>query len=323
MIALITGITGQDGHHLTELLLTKGYKVVGIVRSLESKSTKSFNLRFPTVSLVYGDLSDFEGVHSIVRKVQPNEIYNLGGVSDVSDSYSTALETANITGLGLLRILEAVRKSGLTDKIRIYQASSSEIFGATTTFPQNENSIIEPISPYGIAKAFAQRIARQYREDYGMQIATGILYNHEGEFRRHEYVTRKITSNIARIKLGKTDKFMLGNLEARRDWGYAGDYVEAIWKMVQIENPGEYVIATGVTHSVKDFVIASLEAAGLEPIIDKYVELDSTLLRPSPERQLIGQATKARNELGWMPETSFLEIVSTMVENDLRLEAEK
>jgi len=321
MIALITGITGQDGQHLTALLISKGYTVTGLVRDLQSMSVKDFITKFPSVKLYSGSLSDFESIYSVVSQVNPDEIYNLGGISDVGESYIGPLQTADVTGLGLLRVLDSVRKLGLNQKVRIYQASSSEIFGFTNEWPQNETTHLNPISPYGIAKSFAHRTAQQYRRDFGMHITIGILYNHEGEFRRHQYVTRKITSSIAKIKLGKLDKVALGDIEARRDWGYAGDYVSAVWKMMQAGNPSDYVIASGITHSVKDFVIEALIAANLEPDVEKYVLFDPKYLRLSADRNLVGDASKAKTELGWIPETSFTELVTLMVRNDLAIES--
>ena len=322
MIALITGITGQDGQHLTALLLSKGYVVSGLVRDLESESTKIFSSRFPNVKLYNGDLSDFDTIYRAISQTVPDEIYNFGGVSDVSESYLAPLQTADVTGLGLLRVLDVIRKLDLSQKVRIYQASSSEIYGFASEWPQNEKTPINPISPYGNAKSFAHRSAQQYRQDYKMHIAIGILYNHEGEFRRPQYVTRKITSSVAKIKLGKLDRFALGDIEARRDWGYAGDYVYAIWKMMQMENPSEYIISSGVTHSVKDFLIEALTAADLEPDLDKYVLFDPKYLRLSSDRMLVGDSTKAKNELNWEPKTSFAELVKLMVSNDLRIESE-
>ena len=322
MIALITGITGQDGHHLTALLISKGYEVTGLVRDLHSLSVKMFSTQFPTVKLYSASLSDFESIYRVVGQVKPDEIYNLGGVSDVGESYLHPLQTADVTGLGLLRVLDAVRKLDLNQNIRIYQASSSEIFGFTTKGPQNEKTPMNPISPYGNAKSFAHRSAQQYRRDYRMHINIGILFNHEGEFRRHQYVTRKITSSVAKIKLGKLEKFALGDIEARRDWGYAGDYLSAVWQMMQAESPSDYVIASGVTHSVKDFVIEALIAADLEPDIEKYVSFDPKYLRLSADRNLVGDASKAKAELGWVPETSFAELATLMVLNDLAIESE-
>jgi GDPmannose 4,6-dehydratase len=225
--------------------------------------------------------------------------------------------------LGALRILEAIRKAGLESSCRFYQASSSEMFGKVRETPQNELTPFHPRSPYGVAKAFAHYTCVNYREAYGMHISSGILFNHEGEYRGHEFVTRKITSNVAKIKLGIQNSFTLGDLSPQRDWGYAGDYVEAMWKMTQVNEASDYVIATGQTRSVRDFVVAALIAAGLEPDVEKYVSYDMTMKRPSEVDLLVGDATKAKRELGWEPKTTFEELVGLMVENDLRVESSK
>ena len=229
--------------------------------------------------------------------------------------------TANITGLGTLRLLEAIRKVGMTSTTRIYQASSSEMFGKVRETPQNELTPFHPRSPYGVSKTFAHYTCVNYREAYGMHASCGILFNHEGEYRGHEFVTRKITSNIAKIKLGKQTRFSLGDLSPRRDWGYAGDYVEAMWLMLQQDVPDDYVIATGVTHSVRDFVEAALRAAELEVNVEKYVDFDQTMIRPSEVDLLVGDASKAKKNLKWESKTSFEELVTLMVENDLRCES--
>lgn len=321
--ALITGITGQDGHHLTRFLLEKGYKVAGLVNGQRNSREDSFSHLFPEVTLVQGDLTDFSSLLQIVHEIQPDEIYNLGAISFVGLSFKQPELTANVTGLGALRLLEAVRKVGGEKNMRFYQASSSEMFGKVRETPQTELTPFHPRSPYGVAKTFAHYTCVNYREAYGMHISSGILFNHEGEYRGHEFVTRKITSNVAKIKLGLQDKFSLGDLSPQRDWGYAGDYVEAMWKMTQVENASDYVIATGKTRSVRDFVIAALTAAGLEPDVDKYVSYDQTMKRPSEVDLLVGDASKASKELGWEPSTTFEELVGLMVENDLRLESTK
>jgi GDPmannose 4,6-dehydratase len=321
--ALITGITGQDGHHLTKFLLGKGYKVAGLVNGQRNSREDSFTRLFPEVNLVQGDLTDFSSLLQIVHDIQPDEIYNLGAISFVGLSFKQPELTANVTGLGALRLLEAVRKVGGEKSIRFYQASSSEMFGKVRETPQNELTPFHPRSPYGVAKTFAHYTCVNYREAYEMHISSGILFNHEGEYRGHEFVTRKITSNVARIKLGIQNKFSLGDLTPQRDWGYAGDYVEAMWKMTQVENPSDYVIATGNTRSVRDFVVAALTAAGLEPDVDRYVSYDMAMKRPSEVDLLVGDATKAKRELDWQPTTTFEELVGLMVENDLRLESIK
>ena len=321
--ALITGITGQDGHHLTRFLLGKGYKVAGLVNGQRNSREDSFSHLFPEVTLVQGDLTDFSSLLQIVHEIQPDEIYNLGAISFVGLSFKQPELTANVTGLGALRLLEAVRKVGGEKNMRFYQASSSEMFGKVRETPQTELTPFHPRSPYGVAKTFAHYTCVNYREAYGMHISSGILFNHEGEYRGHEFVTRKITSNVAKIKLGLQDKFSLGDLSPQRDWGYAGDYVEAMWKMTQVENASDYVIATGKTRSVRDFVIAALTAAGLEPDVDKYVSYDQTMKRPSEVDLLVGDASKASKELGWEPSTTFEELVGLMVENDLKIESSR
>jgi GDPmannose 4,6-dehydratase len=319
--ALITGITGQDGHHLTKLLLQKKYRVIGVVNGQRNSRQESFVELFPEVELLQGDLTDFSSLLNIVDLAQPNEIYNLGAISFVGLSFKQPELTANVTGLGMLRLLEAVRKIDKSNSIRIYQASSSEMFGKVRETPQTELTPFYPRSPYGVAKTFAHYSCVNYREAYGMHISSGILFNHEGEYRGHEFVTRKITSNIAKIKLGIQDSFTLGDLSPQRDWGYAGDYVEAMWKMTQQEKPDDFVIATGETRTVRDFIVAALEAAGLEPDVEKYVSYDQAMKRPSEVDLLVGDASKAKNVLGWEPATSFNQLVSLMVENDLILEA--
>jgi len=319
--ALITGITGQDGHHLTKFLLNKGYKVVGLVNGQRNSREEGFALLFPNVELMQGDLTDFSSLLQVVHEVQPDEIYNLGAISFVGLSFKQPELTANVTGLGALRLLEAVRKFSGEKDVRFYQASSSEMFGKVRETPQTELTPFHPRSPYGVAKTFAHYTCVNYREAYDMHISSGILFNHEGEYRGHEFVTRKITSNVAKIKLGLQTKFSLGDLSPQRDWGYAGDYVEAMWRMTQVEEPSDYVIATGQTRSVRDFVIAALTAAGLEPDVDKYVSYDQTMKRPSEVDLLVGDASKAKRELEWEPTTSFNQLVGLMVENDLILES--
>ena len=320
-IALITGITGQDGHHLTRLLLQKGYEVHGVVNGQRNSREESFTKLFPEARLHRGDLTDFSSMLQIIDRVQPREIYNLGAISFVGMSFQQPELTANITGLGALRILEAVRQVDSDNQIRFYQASSSEMFGKVRQTPQNELTPFHPRSPYGVAKTFAHYTCVNYREAYGMHASCGILFNHEGEFRGHEFVTRKITSNVARIKLGKQARFSLGDLSPRRDWGYAQDYVEAMWLMLQQEKPDDYVIATGETHKVSEFVEAALSAAGLNGKIEDYVDFDKDMIRPSEVDLLVGDGTKAKEVLGWVPKTSFNQLVALMVENDLRVES--
>ena len=320
-IALITGITGQDGHHLTKLLSSKSYLVHGIVNGQRNSREESFSRLFPEVNLHRGDLADFSSLLQIIDQVQPDEIYNLGAISFVGLSFKQPELTANVTGLGALRLLEAVRKFGGEKHVRFYQASSSEMFGKVRETPQTEQTPFHPRSPYGVAKTFAHYTCVNYREAYGMHISSGILFNHEGEYRGHEFVTRKITSNIARIKLGLQEQFSLGDLTPQRDWGYAGDYVEAMWMMLQHDRPDDFVIATGQTRSVQDFVVAALIAADLEPDIEKYVSYDKSMKRPSEVDLLVGDASKAKVNLGWKPRTTFNELVELMVSNDLEKEA--
>lgn len=319
--ALITGITGQDGHHLTKFLLAKGYEVAGLINGQRNSREEGFSQLFPDVKLIQGDLTDFSSLLQLIHEVQPHEIYNLGAISFVGLSFKQPELTANVTGLGVLRLLEAVRKVGAEKSIRFYQASSSEMFGKVRETPQTELTPFHPRSPYGVAKTFAHYTCVNYREAYDMHISSGILFNHEGEFRGHEFVTRKITSNVARIKLGLQEKFSLGDLNPRRDWGYAGDYVDAMWRMTQEEKPDDFVIATGKTRSVRDFVIAALNAADLEPDVEKYVSYDQAMKRPSEVDLLVGDSSKAKSVLGWKPKTTFDDLVRIMVENDLKKEA--
>jgi GDPmannose 4,6-dehydratase len=294
-----------------------------MVSGQRSKASENFRNLFPDVKIIQGDLTDFSSVIQSIEMSDPNEIYNLGAISFVGLSFTQPELTANVTGLGLLRVLEAVRKLHKEKEVRIYQASSSEMFGKVRETPQNELTPFHPRSPYGVAKTFAHYTSVQFREAYDMFIASGILFNHEGENRGHEFVTRKITSNVARIKLGKQEKFSLGNISASRDWGYAGDYVKAMWKMLQAEIPDDFVIATGKAHSVQDFVIEALLAAELEPDLNRYLDYDQKMIRPSEVETLVGDYSKARKILKWEPEVNFQELVALMVENDLRIESEK
>jgi GDPmannose 4,6-dehydratase len=315
--ALVTGITGQDGHHLTKLLLSKGYEVHGLINGQRNSRLDGFTGAFPEAKLMNGDLTDFSSLLQVVDKVQPDEVYNLGAISFVGLSFKQPELTANVTGLGTLRILEAIRKIGAEKSTRFYQASSSEMFGKVRETPQTELTPFHPRSPYGVAKAFAHYTCVNYREAYDMHVSCGILFNHEGEYRGHEFVTRKITSNIARIKLGLQDRFSLGDLSPKRDWGYAGDYVEAMWLMMQQEKPDDYVIATGETHTVREFVEAAIKSAGLFGSIEDYVDFDTEMVRPSEVDLLVGDPSKAKVNLGWKPTLGFTELVDLMVEHDL------
>ena len=323
--ALITGITGQDGSYLAEFLLEKGYEVHGIIRRSSTFNTDRLDhlYRDPhdpeaRLFLHYGDLSDGTGLRHILERVQPDEVYNLGAQSHVKVSFEQPEYTADIVATGTLRLLEAVRDfvrhSG--KQVRFYQAGSSEMFGASPP-PQNETTPFYPRSPYAAAKVAAYWYAVNYREAYGLFICNGILFNHESPRRGETFVTRKITRAAGRIKMGLQDKLYLGNLEARRDWGFAGDYVEAMWLMLQQEEPDDYVIATGTAHSVREFLELAFEMLGLD--WRKYVEIDPRYFRPTEVDFLLGDATKAQEKLGWRPRVSFEELVRMMVEHDLEL----
>lgn len=320
--ALITGITGQDGSFLTELLLEKDYEVFGIIRRSSSFNTARIDhlYRDPheagtRLRLFFGDLNDSSSLNTIIRQTQPDEIYNLGAQSHVRVSFDVPEYTAEVTALGTVRLLEAIREIGIQPKF--YQASSSELFGKVLETPQNESTSFYPRSPYGCAKAYAYHITVNYREAYGLFACNGILFNHESERRGETFVSRKITRAATRIKLGLQDKLYLGNLDARRDWGYAADYVEAMWLMMQAEKPDDYVIATGVTHSVRDFLDATF--GYLELDWNRHVEIDPRYYRPSEVDLLQGDPSKARRELGWEPRVSFSEMVKLMVDHDLEL----
>ena len=319
--ALITGITGQDGRHLAELLFSKNYKVVGMVNGQRNDLANSVQSEFPEIELVRGDLADTASLTAVLSKTQPDEIYNLGAISFVGLSFTQPELTANITGLGVLRLLEATRMVGLDKSTRIYQASSSEMFGKVRETPQTEKTPFHPRSPYGVAKVFAHYACVNYREAYDMHISCGILFNHEGEKRGLEFVTRKITNAVSRIKLGLQSELVLGDLSPRRDWGYAGDYVEAMWRMLQQDVPDDYVIATGKTYSVQNFVDAAFKYAGMEGEASMYVKSDSKFFRPSEVDLLVGNATKARNQLGWEPKVNFEGLVARMIKNDIAIQA--
>ena len=319
--ALVTGITGQDGQHLSQLLIDKGYELVGLVNGQRNSRLDAYKSRFPDVRLIGGDLTDFTSLLNVIDKVSPDEVYNLGAISFVGMSFEQPELTSNVTGLGCLRLLEAIRKVDTANSIRFYQASSSEMFGKVRETPQTEMTPFHPRSPYGVAKTFAHYMTVNYRESYSMHASTGILFNHEGEFRGHEFVTRKITSNVAKIALGKSEHFSLGDISPKRDWGYAGDYVEAMWLILQQDSPDDYVIATGITHTVREFVEAALIAANLKPDVEKYVHFDKQFTRPAEVDVLTGDASKAKRVLGWQPKVDFANLVKIMVENDLRLES--
>jgi GDPmannose 4,6-dehydratase len=317
--ALITGITGQDGFHLTELLQSKGYKIFGLLNGQRNSRVLEFSGKFPDVEMLEGDLTDFSSLMRAIDISKPNELYNLGAISFVGLSFKQPELTANVTGLGPLRLLEAIRTLGAEKEIKFYQASSSEMFGKVLQVPQNEATPFYPRSPYGVAKVYAHQICVNYRESYGMHVSCGILFNHEGEYRGEEFVTRKITKSVAQIMQGKLDKIRLGTLEPKRDWGYAGDYVEAMWLMMQQETPDDYVIATGKTHSVRDFLASAIKAAGLKGEPEDYVVIDDNFKRPAEVDLLVGDASKAKKVLGWEPKVNFEELVSRMVNHDIKI----
>ncbi|MBW3670744.1 MAG: GDP-mannose 4,6-dehydratase [Acidobacteria bacterium] len=324
--ALITGITGQDGSFLSELLLEKGYEVWGIIRRASTFNTDRIDHLYQdpheegtNLRLVYGDLNDGSSLNTILRRVQPDEIYNLGAQSHVRVSFDVPEYTAEVTGLGTVRLLEAIRDVGL--KPRFYQASSSELYGKVLEVPQTETTPFYPRSPYGCAKAFAYHITVNYREAYDLFACNGILFNHESERRGETFVSRKITRAATRIKLGLQNKLYLGNLDARRDWGYAKDYVEAMWLMLQRDEPEDFVIATGETRSIRDMLD---HAFGLVDIDwKKHVEIDPRYYRPTEVDLLLGDASKAREKLGWKPKVSFEEMIKIMIDHDLRLAQEE
>jgi GDPmannose 4,6-dehydratase len=318
--ALITGVAGQDGRHLAKLLIEKGYNVYGMVNGQGSANAQILIEELPQVIQVRGDLADSSSLSRVLEETKPDEIYNLAAISFVGMSFSQPELTAQITGVGTLRLLEAVRNTKLQESVRLYQASSSEMFGKVQQVPQTETTRFYPRSPYGVAKVFAHQSCVNYREAYGMHISCGILFNHEGEKRGSEFVTRKITQTVARIKLGLANELRLGDLTPKRDWGYAGDYVEAMWKMLQMDVPDDYVIATGETHSVREFVDLAFHYAGMPGQADNFVVRDERFVRPSEVDLLVGDYSKAKEKLGWEPKTPFPELVKKMVENDLQIE---
>ncbi|GAA4189448.1 GDP-mannose 4,6-dehydratase [Streptosporangium oxazolinicum] len=327
--ALITGITGQDGSYLAEYLLSQGYEVSGLARGQANPRVSRLRKLLQDVQLVRGDLLDQGSLISAVEKVQPDEVYNLGAISFVPMSWEQAELTAEVTGMGVLRMLEAIRVcSGISSsrtvagsgQIRFYQASSSEMFGQVRETPQTEITPFHPRSPYGVAKAYGHFLTQNYRESYGMYAVSGILFNHESPRRGAEFVTRKVTLGVARIKLGLASELRLGNMEARRDWGFAGDYVRAMHLMLQADTPEDYVIGTGRTHTVRDLVEAAFAAAGLD--WERYVVTDETLRRPAEVDLLCADPKKARVQLGWEPTVAFEELVAMMVESDVKLLSE-
>ena len=318
--ALITGITGQDGSYLAELLLSKDYEVYGIIRRSSSFNTERIDHIYQDphesarrLNLIYGDLNDASSLNKILRDVQPDEIYNLGAQSHVRVSFDIPEYTAEVGGLGVLRLLEAIKDTGI--KTRFYQASSSELYGKVQEVPQKETTPFYPRSPYAVAKLYAYWITVNYRESYGLFACNGILFNHESPRRGETFVTRKVTKAAAAIKMGLQDKLFLGNLDAKRDWGFAGDFVEAMWLMLQHDKPDDYVVATGETYSVRELLQESFSHLGLE--WEKHVEIDPRYYRPAEVDLLIGDPTKARTVLGWEPKVKFKELVRMMVDADL------
>jgi GDPmannose 4,6-dehydratase len=319
--ALITGITGQDGLYLGEFLAAKGYEVFGLVRGQSNPKVATVEQIIPSIQLLEGDLRDLPSLIGALEIAQPDEVYNLGAISFVGLSWKQAELTGEITGMGVLRVLEALRihTGGDMGRVRFYQASSSEMFGKVRETPQRETTAFHPRSPYGVAKTFGHYMTVNYRESYGAYACSGILFNHESPRRGHEFVTRKVTRGVARIALGLQETIALGNLEARRDWGFAGDYVDAMWRMLQRDVADDYVIATGETHSIRDLLEAAFAAIGVEDW-SRHVEQDPRFFRPAEVDLLIGDATKAREELDWRPTMGFSELVTSMVEADLRAE---
>ncbi len=320
--ALISGITGQDGSFLAELLLEKGYDVYGIIRRSSSFNTDRIDHLYQDphesgtrLRLLYGDLNDSSSLNTILRQVQPDEIYNLGAQSHVRVSFDIPEYTGEVTGLGTVRLLEAIREIGMSPKF--YQASSSELYGKVFETPQTETTPFYPRSPYACAKAYAYHITVNYRESYGLFACNGILFNHESERRGETFVSRKITRAATRIKLGLQDKLYLGNLDARRDWGYARDYVEAMWMILNAEEADDYVVATGATHSVREFLEQTFSY--LDPDWEKYVEIDPRYFRPAEVDLLLGDASKVREKLGWEPKVTFDGLVKLMTDHDLQM----
>jgi GDPmannose 4,6-dehydratase len=314
--ALITGINGMDGSHLADFLLDKGYKVYGVERRSSSKNRINTKHLEGKVTFLQGDLTDQNSLFRCLKESNPDEVYNLAAQSFVGESWNTPEHTSEVTGLGVLRILEAIRE--FNPKIRFYQASSSEMFGRMVKNPANENTPFYPRSPYGVAKLYGHWITKNYRESYGIFACSGILFNHESERRGIDFVTRKISDGVARIKLGLADHITLGNLDAKRDWGYAPDYIEVMWLMLQQDTPDDYVIATGETRSIREFLDEAFKLVGITDW-DSYIKIDPKFIRPAEVDVLRGDFSKAQNQLEWSPKTSFTDLVKIMVENDLDL----
>ena len=316
--ALITGITGQDGLYLAELLLSKGYQVYGLIRGQNNPKRALVEKEVPGVTLLTGDITDLSSLMRAYNVAKPDEVYNLGAISFVAYSWENAALTSDVTGIGVLNMLEATRLYCGDDltKVRFYQASSSEMFGKVQHVPQSESTLLWPRSPYGVAKVYGHYMTINYRESYGMHASSGILFNHESPRRGSEFVTRKVTQAVAKISLGLQDKLSLGNLDAKRDWGFAGDYVEAMWLMLQADTADDYVISTGETHSIRELLDIAFARVGIEDW-DQYVFIDPKFFRPAEVDLLIGDSAKAKANLGWTPKVSFQELVHMMVDSDL------
>jgi GDPmannose 4,6-dehydratase len=318
--ALITGINGMDGSHLADFLLEKGYEIFGVERRSSVKNRTNTSHLEGKINFITGDLTDQNSLLRCLKQSKPDEVYNLAAQSFVGESWNTPEHTSDVTGLGVLRMLEAIREYGKS--LKFYQASSSEMFGRMVENPAKESTPFYPRSPYGVAKLYGHWITKNYRESYDMFNVSGILFNHESERRGIEFVTRKISDGVAKIHLGLQDKIMLGNLDAKRDWGYAPDYCEAMWLMLQQEKPNDYVIASGNTHSIRDFLDAAFQEIGIDNW-EKYVGQDPRFMRPAEVDVLKGDNTMAKESLGWSPKTSFNELVSIMVRNDIELYSKK
>jgi GDPmannose 4,6-dehydratase len=316
--ALITGVTGQDGYYLSKLLLSKGYEVFGLVRGQNNPKIEFLREQLPEVKILTGDLMDTSSLIRAISAAEPDELYNLGAISFVAYSWENASLTSDVTGKGVLNVLEATRIYAGSDigKVRFYQASSSEMFGKVQQVPQNESTLLWPRSPYGVAKVFGHYMTINYRESYGMHASSGVLFNHESPMRGPEFVTRKISLAVARIAEGLQDTISLGNIEAKRDWGFAGDYVDAMWRMLQQPEADDYVISTGETHAVREYLDVAFNHVGISDW-EKHVFQDPEFFRPAEVDLLVGDATKARAALGWAPTVAFPELVAIMVDADL------
>ena len=317
--ALVTGITGQDGLYLSELLLGKGYEVFGLIRGQNNPKFDLVRETVPDVKLLTGDLMDLSSLLRALESSQPSEVYNLGAISFVAYSWENAHVTSDVTGKGVLNVLEAIRLYDDANAVRFYQASSSEMFGKVQQVPQSEQTLLWPRSPYGVAKVFGHYMTINYRESYGMHASSGILFNHESPRRGPEFVTRKVSQAVARISLGLQDSISMGNLDAKRDWGFAGDYVDAMWRMLQQDEADDYVISTGETHSIGELLDVAFSRVGIDDW-SKHVFQDPAFMRPAEVDLLIGDCSKAQDKLGWKPTVGFTELVTMMVDSDVELQ---